>query len=225
MFRYLFIVDRLVKLAKEIGPVKVLDVGCGDIYIARTLQASSRAKKDAVCAGYTGLDIDDRSLERTRGSLPHSFPIDLVCGDVTNGALEQWPDNTFDLVVCTEVLEHLQPKFVPGVLREFARLAERQWISTPNWTGGTGQLPEDHIKEWDVQELTAAMTDNGLAVKRRIGFFGNLPKMKKWAARDPKLDWLFRTLEPISDPHFLSLVMARVAGPRAQNVMYLCRRA
>jgi len=221
--RYLWICEYIIALARGLGrPVEILDIGCGDIYIARVLIASFRVRKADVVARYVGLDIDDKSLRRTGKSRPASLPITLIQGDITDGALAQFKDQEFDLIICTEVIEHLQPRFVEGLLREINRLAKRALISTPNFSGGSGRLPEDHIKEWGVGELTALIRKCNLRVRGRIGVFCNLNRVAKLGKTDKKLAAIYSYLKPRMDAHFLSICMARFLGVEAQNILYIC---
>ena len=81
----------------EPGPIRVLDAGCGSglalLYLHWYQQNKIRS--------YLGLDLDTRKL-RTRYrfvEIPHSFEnIDLD---------SSWQFGAFDLVFCSEVLEHL----------------------------------------------------------------------------------------------------------------------
>ncbi len=221
--RYLWTVEQIISLAKIARrPVKVIDIGCGDIYTARVFQASFRVTKRDVIAEYVGLDIDDRSLARSESSKPKSFPIELIVGDVTEGALQQFDFKRFDLAICFEVIEHIKPQFVPPLLEEIKRISNMAFISTPNFTGGSGRLPEDHILEWDVDDLTGLMQLAGYQVGAQIGTFCNLTKVRAICKHDAYVREIFELLEPRMDKHFLSLVMARVIGKRAQNVLHVC---
>lgn len=222
--RYLLLCEELIEYAKKLGrPLRVIDIGCGDVYIARVLISSFAVRKSDVISRYVGVDIDDVSIKRTAESLPgKSIPIELVCTDITTGGLSQFADKEFDVLINTEVIEHIQPRFVPEVLREFKRISRFAYISTPNFTGGTGQLPEDHIKEWDCEELTAEMKAAGIDVKRRVGIFSNLNKVEKLAKTNPGIREKYDFLRDKMDGHFLSIAMARFIGIHAQNVMYVC---
>lgn len=72
---------------------EVLDLGCGTGLITRALPGS-----------VTGVDIGSWKIERARQHCPHAFFLE---GDVEDlSALLS--DNSFDAVVCTDVLEHLE---------------------------------------------------------------------------------------------------------------------
>jgi SAM-dependent methyltransferase len=81
----------------EPGPVRVLDAGCGSGLALLYLYWYQRNK----ISFYLGLDLDTRKL-RTRCDfieIPHTFEnIDLD---------SSWQFGLFDLVFCSEVLEHL----------------------------------------------------------------------------------------------------------------------
>lgn len=224
LFRYLFIGEWIIKNARAAKkPLQVLDIGCGDIYVVRVLVSSFRVKKTDVIARYVGFDIDDKSLRRTEKTKPHSLQVELVCGDVTDGGLAQFRDDEFDLVICTEVIEHVKPEFVEGFLNEIKRIGRYAIISTPNFAGGTGKLPEDHIKEWTYRELSALLRACGIDVLQEIGTFCNLNRVKRLAVHDSSIESTFRFLERRMDSDLLSLCMARVIGNEAQNVMYVCK--
>jgi 2-polyprenyl-3-methyl-5-hydroxy-6-metoxy-1,4-benzoquinol methylase len=223
--RYMFIAEAIIALAKERGrPITVLDVGCGDLYILRTLVASYRVKKSDICSHYVGFDIDEIALARAKDTLPDCVPVTLHQGDVTLRDLVAVEGRPFDLVICTEVLEHIQPEFVPKVLEDLHDAARRDLIiSTPNVTGGTGKIPADHVKEWECEELTMAMRRARLLPVQRIGTFSNLNRVRRLAKKNPALKATLDFLTPRMDSNLLSLVMARYIGTEAQNVLYRLR--
>ncbi|MDP3057629.1 MAG: class I SAM-dependent methyltransferase [bacterium] len=88
---------------------KFLDIGCGTGLITRHLPPGS-----------TGLDINPRNLEKAKKYAPQ---INFVEGDAEK---TKFPNETFDLIVCTEVLEHfLDPS---KTLREIKRILKPEGI-------------------------------------------------------------------------------------------------
>jgi SAM-dependent methyltransferase len=77
---------------------RVLDVGCGNASLAHDL--AERAEAEVV-----GIDFDERMLERARAVRAHPR-LELVHAD----ALEYRPDRAFDVVVLSNVLEHIAPR-------------------------------------------------------------------------------------------------------------------
>jgi SAM-dependent methyltransferase len=223
--RYLLIAERLIQDAKIFEkPLEVLDIGCGELYLARTINHSFHIKKELVISRYVGLDIDEIALARAEKTKPGCFPVELVCGDVTTGVLARFPDKSFDAVVCLEMAEHIQPNFVAGLLAEIRRLARHTvYFSTPNFDGGTGQIPEDHVKEWPYQELRTLINKTGFTIQQEIGVFSNLNKVKAMCKQDARLNNLYQFFSDKMDGNFLSLTMARLIGPAAQNILRVMR--
>lgn len=96
----------------EPGPgVTILDAGCGR---GETLLACARAG-----AAVAGIDYSEAAVELTREMLEDFPDADLRVGSVTD---LPWPDDTFDRVQFSDVIEHLDaPQTVPA-LAEFRRV-------------------------------------------------------------------------------------------------------
>ncbi len=107
--------------------VRVLDVGCGTgVMITRPLAQ----------LGYmvTGLDIDEASIQHARrlNANPHLPNLSFVCGSLE----EQQREGPFDIVICSEVLEHQEePSRFIGAMRD--RLADEGilLLTVPNGYG------------------------------------------------------------------------------------------
>jgi ubiquinone/menaquinone biosynthesis C-methylase UbiE len=128
----------------------VLDAGCGTAYGCRLL-AGCGARE------VTGVDIAGSVLEAVSPTMPES--VQLYVGDLRG---LDFPDDSFELVVCFEVVEHLEDPFV--VLDELARVLSPGGlllVSSPNRGVYQAGNPH-HFHEFDPSEL-----ESGLA--RRLG--------------------------------------------------------
>jgi hypothetical protein len=96
------IADLLEILPK--GHATALDIGARDGYISRLLAEHFQ--------NVTALDLELPTFQFDR--------VTPVQGDVT--AL-QFPERAFDVVVCSEVLEHLPPELLPRACSEIVRVA------------------------------------------------------------------------------------------------------
>ncbi len=119
--RYLlnrFLLD-LVRQARIISPKSILDVGCGEGFILERLYRANIGEKNI------GIDFLEKAVEIGKKERPH---LDLRVGDIYKIPFK---DNSFDLVICSEVLEHLQdPK---KALSELHRVTKKYIIlSVPN---------------------------------------------------------------------------------------------
>ncbi len=106
---------RLEKIVASVpeGAERILDAGCGDGIVGNYLLER----------GYdvTGIDISEVALEYFKGK--------KVVGDITNMPFD---DSSFDLVISSEVLEHIPANKYQKAIHELGRVAAK-WIivSTP----------------------------------------------------------------------------------------------
>ena len=111
------IIDKTERILRSIpgDVVTVLDVGCGDGAITNALVG--RFKVTAV----------DRSSEALRFLSPE---VHAIQADARSIGL---PDRYADLVITSEMIEHISPRLLPAVTRELERLtASYLLISVPN---------------------------------------------------------------------------------------------
>jgi SAM-dependent methyltransferase len=107
---------RLLAQVEPLAPARVLDAGCGEGHVTAWL---ADALPGAVI---TGLEGRAEALAAFRARNPG---LHTVQGDL--GALP-FPDGAFELVLCTEVLEHLpEPR---QAIRELARVCAGQLFLT-----------------------------------------------------------------------------------------------
>jgi len=145
---------------------QVLDVGCAEGFVSAHLAQGFR---EGVL--FAGVDVDQASLLRGRRLLP---PMHRGVGDAQR---LPFPDDRFDLVICNEVLEHLDSPEV--ALRELKRVAcshlllsvpHEPWFRTMNAMRGKhlrewGNDPE-HVQQWTARQF-AEFVGQELRVERR----------------------------------------------------------
>ncbi len=142
--------NTVVKTTRPLNIEKVLDVGCGEGF---TL---ARLKKEKIGKSFEGIDNLDESIEIAKKIHPD---LDIKKGDIYK---LPYKDNSFDLVICTEVLEHLEnPR---KAYRELLRVSRKYvLLSVPNEPFFTiqriarfqnilhlGAHPE-HIQHWTIR--------------------------------------------------------------------------
>jgi ubiquinone/menaquinone biosynthesis C-methylase UbiE len=144
--------DGLCSLIPSREVQSVLDVGCGEGYLARAVH------ERFPCFEIHGIDASASAIERARKRCPEA--------SFSQGRLEDlagW-DRRFDLVICSEVLEHL-----PNPLDSLRILARRSryyalltvpwepWYQLANFARGMylptlGSHPE-HLHKWSVRSF------------------------------------------------------------------------
>jgi 2-polyprenyl-3-methyl-5-hydroxy-6-metoxy-1,4-benzoquinol methylase len=109
----------LVSLTKEKKVDSILDVGCGEGF---TL---NRLREEGIGNKLEGIEYLNTAIELGQKMYPN---IKIKQGNIYNLS---YADNSFDLVLCTEVLEHLDDP-AKG-LKELVRVAKKYLvISVPN---------------------------------------------------------------------------------------------
>lgn len=143
--------------SRGVSPEKILDVGCGEGIVPRQLRLLWPS------AYFHGMDIDPELLVVARRLVP-----DLGCIAGSIYALP-WKDRTYDLVCCTEVLEHLD--FPDLALAEIIRVGKQCFLfSVPNepywrianmargaYLSEWGN-PPGHLNHWSISKFVGLLS-------------------------------------------------------------------
>ena len=154
----------LISLAKPLKPETILDAGCGEGFTMERLLKSGVGKK------IEGIEYSKDALTLGKKLFPNLT--------FREGSVYDLPykDNSFDLVVCTEVLEHL--KEPEKVLKEALRVSKTNiLISVPNEPffmlgnfmrgknlSRLGNDP-DHINHWTIGSFQKFLKANEALIK------------------------------------------------------------
>jgi trans-aconitate methyltransferase len=149
----------VLRLLDQLDFHDCLDVGCAQRFLLEGVVERFRV------AGF-GCDISDAVIQANREARPdlHFQVLDLT--------REVWPDERrFDLVVCSEVLEHI-PAW-PNALANLVRMTRKHLVITvPSGPIRTMDQLVGHHQHFRGPELTAALAEHGLTVRtvRHWGF-------------------------------------------------------
>jgi glycosyltransferase involved in cell wall biosynthesis len=163
----------LYEITHEYKPNKTLDAGCGSSPNIRYLYGVDR----------TGMDINKDALEFIKQYSIAKF----VYGSVLDIPFD---DNTFDMVVCCEVVEHFYEKDVKKALSELVRVLEPHGhliLATPNYGSfwwntletmqkitQRNRWTSDHHTQFTRQSLKTLCTGYGLKEIRYDSVMGNM---------------------------------------------------
>lgn len=155
----------LISLVKPLKPTTILDAGCGEGFTMDKLSKNGIGKK------IEGVEYSKDALVLGRRLFPN-----LTFKEGSAYELS-YKDNSFDLVICTEVLEHLgNPS---KALREILRVSKKYLIiSVPNEPlfmisnflrgKNLSRLGNDigHINHWNPLSLKRYLAQNKVKVKK-----------------------------------------------------------
>lgn len=177
-----FLLDNFYKhvfaLLRDIPNGSILDVGCGEGFTLNKLQLAGIGRK------LEGIEYQKRAIELGKKQYP-----ELI---IKQGSIYKLPykANSFDLVLCTEVLEHMDdPK---KALNELVRVSKKylllsvpnepffmfaQLLRGKNWSRFGNDI--EHINHWSFVEFQQFVSTKVKIQKASIPFFWTIILGKK----------------------------------------------
>jgi ubiquinone/menaquinone biosynthesis C-methylase UbiE len=165
--------DRLNAITKIMGPgegLKVLDAGCGEGHLLEKLRKKSPKNT------YYGIDITDVALKRAKERCPGAKIKSMDVSAIS------FAGGFFDVVVCTEVLEHIDDyEAVAKELKRVLKKGGRLIITFPNetlWTLSRALLLRtpfkvpDHVNSFSPGKIKQIM---GMKAVRQVNLPFRLP--------------------------------------------------
>lgn len=148
--------DEVADVCAGFRPTSIVDVGCGTGHLLAAVLRRTVPEPKTL-----GIDYADSAIVRARELVPAA---DWQVGDAY--ALAPGLDGSFDLVLCTEVLEHLARPI--EALEGLARLrspAGRLVLTIPD---GSLDDWEGHVNFWSEEEFRRLLEPFGEVTVRRI---------------------------------------------------------
>src|SRR5437867_4917740 len=175
---------RILEVVERVRPAHVLDIGCGSGYLGAQIKTRQPG------AVVDGVDISTVALERARARLDRVWHLDLDAAGLPA------PAGVYDLVIASEVVEHLYD--VQHAAAEIARVLKaggHAVLTVPNlayWRYrldllcGRLPLPADdsrHLHQFTAAHFAALGAANGLALAELFGHSTRLPVLaRRWPA-------------------------------------------
>ena len=181
----------------------VLDVGCGDGYLCHIL----KSKKGIY--NVTGIDISEKRIEMGKNLYKDCT---FLAGDAYQIPFD---DNSFDLVICSEAIEHLENPLRAS--KELERVARKYvLITVPNNESLVKQscpyclktfFPDGHLCKYDEVKVRALLPEmkiievkNSRKIKLYLGSKKHLFDLPYWISNY----WRFRYLSHLLSSRVLT---------------------
>jgi 2-polyprenyl-3-methyl-5-hydroxy-6-metoxy-1,4-benzoquinol methylase len=131
----------------------VIDVGCGTGYLLSTLSQEN--------VKLFGMDLNKRAIEMAKERVPSGS---FLRASATNLPFK---NETFDCIICTEVLEHIPKKLAQGLVLECSRLLKtggKCLFVVPNGSGAGGKINAEHIALYTFKEFVNLFKEAGFEI-------------------------------------------------------------
>jgi SAM-dependent methyltransferase len=157
--RWRLVIDEVSKSVDLQGSPVVVDLGCGSgTLLARVSQVSKTAR-------LVGLDIEPRALDLARKAVPGAefHELDLSGGVADLGALA----GQADVVLCSEVLEHLDhPDRAVRLAQSLLRPGGVFIATVPSGAMTPFDRAIGHVRHYDLPAFSSLIGDGGFDVRR-----------------------------------------------------------
>lgn len=132
-------------IKEKFNPSTALDVGCAKGFLVKALDELSVDAYGIDPSIYAVTKADDVIADKIQMEVAQSIP---------------YPDNTFDVVTCFDVLEHVPVQQVPKALKEMFRVS-KQWVvlrTVTHEVEGDNDSSHETIrdKEWWTEKIEKA---------------------------------------------------------------------
>lgn len=208
-------ITKFIGKSQRYKTARILDVGCGkELPLAKMLY-SSRMAPDF----YGGVDVAALVLPETfrNSKWKPSFLLGKtdIC-DVLPEALPEEPN----VIVCFEMLEHIEPQHCVRTLIKFSELLESEgtlFISTPCFNYHVGAAA-NHVNEMTYHALGAVMERIGFRVEGHWGTFASISDYKHKLT--PAQLEVWTELREYYDTNYLSTIMAPLYPEFSRNCLW-----
>lgn len=200
----------------------ILDFGCGSGELLEVFYRNRyRPKK------YIGLDIRATQINKNSEKFEKldfaTFKQADLCGEIDLG-------ETFDIVTCFEVFEHIGHANADAFLKNLHKHCSKDtcvFFSTPNYDPRVGAAenhllgPEKEVGEWDHFELQEQL-EKYFVIEKKYGTFASMRDYK-----DDLNEWQKQAFEALKDYYDVT-ILANIMAPmvdasKARNCLWVLR--
>lgn len=216
---------------------RILDVGCGkELPLAKLLHSSRLAPTEG---WYVGVDPNKLPMPEQFANAAwkpqlcsETNVLDISYSEYydtlhANNREHFFIDEKPNVLVCFEVLEHVQPAMARAMLHKFRELLAPDgvaFISTPVWDPHVGAA-DNHINEMRFHALGRAILDAGFSIENVWGTFASQRNYKPIIAEyyDFGMQDVYDALSGYYDSNYLATVFAPLFPEQSRNCLWRLR--
>lgn len=192
----------------------ILDIGCGkEVPLAKTMYSS---RFIPTTGSYTGVDVN--RLEMPEMFSSGKFPIELIGN--TDVCEHRFGSDTFEVITCFEVLEHVEPEHSFRMLkriRELLATGGTAFISTPCYDHNVGAAA-NHVNEMTFQGLYYLVDRAGLSIQNIYGTFASQRDVEQHM--DAAQRKVYDALKEYYDSNYVATLMAPLFPQYSRNCLW-----
>lgn len=201
----------------------ILDFGCGSGEMLELFYRNKYRPKQ-----YLGLDIRTQTIEENKAKFGSLDFADFKQADLCQDELDL--GQTFDIITCFEVIEHIGHANADAFLDNIAYHCDENtvvYLSTPNYDPHVGAAnnhllgPDKEVGEWDHFKLQAKL-EEFFTIEKKFGTFASIKDYKEdltgWRKE------AFEELRKYYDSNLLSNMMApMMPAEHARNCLWVLK--
>jgi 2-polyprenyl-3-methyl-5-hydroxy-6-metoxy-1,4-benzoquinol methylase len=208
-------VVKWISASSRYKTAKVLDIGCGkEMPLAKLLHSSRLAPLFYAAADVSKIEMPQHFATSTWK--PNQLLPETDAALLTVDKLEQQPN----VIVCFEVLEHIEPEHCRRMMLNFSKLIEpggTVFLSTPCYDSKVGAAA-NHVNEMTYQAFGAALEDTGWRIQGHWGTFASIKDYKDVLTQD--LKDLFDKFKGYYDSNYLATIFAPLYPQLSRNCIW-----
>lgn len=192
----------------------ILDLGCGKASLRKIMYHNSINMK------YIGIDISKSPLEEAL-NLKSKEPAIYLNYDLNNGI--PLVDNSADVIVCFEIIEHIGKNKGINLLKECYRVLKKDgvlFLSTPNTKYAENIYTKDHVYEWSDEEIEKELKKLNFIIKMKRGCSIKTKHLKSMLEKDLEMKNLYDRFSKHFEGSILNQFFSTIYPEKSYDIMW-----
>lgn len=207
----------------------ILDIGCADAFVRKMVHSGTYHSG----TNYIGVDLKLKSVKTASDKMPKcNTPAAFICQDLYEG-LPFLRSKSVDLIICMEIIEHLEEHAGMNLLKEMKRVLKDDgviFLTQPNhdpsywyvWRKNRATGYPWHLREYTVEEFKKIIDKKGFDL---IDIYGNLAQRKRLLkALDGKTKDIYNRLCDIMGPEVPTQVFGQLELDACGGAVYVMKK-